>query len=173
MILRNEYLTDEELMQLISEVEENDLVPAPPDCMKNIVNTVFDKPSKELKRRKQREFAGYCFRVGMSVAAAVAFIFIMPYLPGFDGTVNEVQTPEQIQDNYEKPPEVPDWIKEELSTKPPVWENMDAQERKVQNYPTKEEVLNDKGILNKVFEGNNIFKETNKWNIFTEKDGGQ
>lgn len=181
MILNNEYLSDEELEQLISEVEADDLVPAPPELKENIIHAVFGElhieaaqikekireaavdipnPPPEIKKRKQKEFAAYCFRVGMSVAAAVAFIFIMPYLPEFGGTENVNWPPGAMQDDV-NPPDIPEWEKEAET------------EERLQDYPTKEEVLNETTILQKVLEGSNILRETNYFNIFTEKDGGQ
>lgn len=188
MMIHNEYLTDEELEQLISEVEEADLVPAPPDLKDNILSAVFgqmyakdeknetegvqeieDVPnpppengktfdgrkSEEIKKRKKREFAGYCFRVGMSVAAAVAFIFIMPYLPEFHESGDKLWDSETIKEELNLP-ERAEWEMEQI-----------------RNYPTREEVLNDTNIIQKVFGGNGIFTNNNDFNIFTEKDGGQ
>lgn len=188
MMIHNEYLTEEELEQLISEVEASDLVPAPPELKDNILNAVFgqmhaedeknkkesvqeiedvpnpppeniktfdERKSEEIKKRKQREFAGYCFRVGMSVAAAVAFIFIMPYLPEFHEFGNELLDSETIKEELNLP-ERPEWEMEQI-----------------RNYPTREEVLNDTNIIQKVFGENGIFTNNNDFNIFTEKDGGQ
>lgn len=154
MILNDEYLSDEALEQLISEVEDGDLVPAPPELKDNILHVIFGdlhtentsekeetaeatgemlKPPQERKKQKNRELAAYSFRVAMSAAAAVAFIFIMPYLPGFEQSEN---------------------IRE-------------------QEYPTREEVLNDTGILKRVFGKDGILKESDYFNIFMKKDGGQ
>lgn len=184
MMIHTEYLTDEELEQLISEVEEADLVPAPPELKDNILGAVFgqiyaeeeecdeesmrevwdvpnpppendkirnERKKEEIKKRKQREFAGYCFRVGMSVAAAVAFIFIMPYLPEFHESGNELREPEAITEDLNLP-EIPEWETEQM-----------------RNYPTREEVLNETNIIQKVFGENGIFTNSNDFNIFTEK----
>ena len=64
-----EYLTDEELQKLMNEVEETDLVMAPPD----IARKVLKKVSNE-----RRSFAGYCFRVLASVAACIVLLFVLP-----------------------------------------------------------------------------------------------
>lgn len=142
MILHNEYLTDEELNQLISEAEA-DLIPAPPELADNILSairdseeqeTVVQRPEEELskektkiKRKKNLDFAAYCFRVGMAAAAAIAFIFIMP-----------------------------DWEMED-----------------VREYPTREEVLNDTSILQKVFGEDGIFTGNYDYNDMKEENGGE
>ena len=41
MILNDEYLSDGALEQLISEVEDGDLVPAPPELKANILHAIF------------------------------------------------------------------------------------------------------------------------------------
>lgn len=141
MMLHNEYLTDEELNQLISEAEA-DLMPAPPDLTDNILKAIRDSEEQEtvvqrpeelskeitkIKRKKNLDFAAYCFRVGMAAAAAIAFIFIMP-----------------------------DWERED-----------------VREYPTREEVLNDTGILQKVFGEDGIFTGNYDYNDMKEENGGE
>ncbi len=71
MKLENEYLSDEELNFLISQVEDNELIVAPPDFAKSVLKKV--EP-----RSKKKEFTTYCFRVLASVAAAIVLLFIMP-----------------------------------------------------------------------------------------------
>lgn len=141
MMLHNEYLTDEQLNQLISEAEA-DLMPAPPDLTDNILKAIRDSEEQEtvvqrpeelskeitkIKRKKNLDFAAYCFRVGMAAAAAIAFIFIMP-----------------------------DWEMED-----------------VREYPTREEVLNDTGILQKVFGEDGIFTGNYNYNDMKEENGGE
>lgn len=69
MEFRNEYLSDEELAVLIHEIEQNDLVMAPPDIRSNVLCRTVSK---------KREFVTYCFRVGTSVAAAIVILFLLP-----------------------------------------------------------------------------------------------
>lgn len=94
MNMENGYLTDEELEALILEVEENELVSAPPDFMDVISEKIEGlqeigdlsckdivemQKKKELSRkRKQIEFHRYCIRVIASVAAAIAIVFALP-----------------------------------------------------------------------------------------------
>lgn len=81
-----EYLSDEELKLLIAEVERNELVTAPPDLKQDIMNMI----SAETQvvnisadrlisgHNMQKEFYRYCFRVAVSVAAAVVLVFALP-----------------------------------------------------------------------------------------------
>lgn len=154
MILHSEYLTDEELELLISETED-DLVPAPPEMADRIADIIWkeawvkednvtaktrSKTCQSKKNGKQREFAAYCFRVSMSAVAAIAFMFIMPYLPGFGG--------------YGAEPEVQEYADKEAYLK----ENGSKMRQEVYTtYPTREEVLNDKSLMQRLFDGENIF----------------
>ena len=65
-----EYISDEQLEQLIAEVEQSELIPAPPEMKDRILDGMDD--------RKIREFRRYCFQVITSVAAAVAVVFLLP-----------------------------------------------------------------------------------------------
>lgn len=136
MIVHNAYLTDEELKQLISEAEA-DMVLAPPE-LANVI-----KP-----KNKNWEFVAYCFRVGMSVAAAVVLIFIMPYIPGFDS------------DNSLEGEKLFDLDTEELFDISPGEDILAETEyptgEALRDYPSKEEVLNDENPLWRVFD-NYIF----------------
>ena len=71
MKFREEYLSDLELEQLIRDVEQNELVGAPPDLAEQILHRV-KMPDKK------REFRRYCIRVMTSVAAAIAVVFLLP-----------------------------------------------------------------------------------------------
>ena len=154
MILHSEYLTDEELELLISETED-DLVPAPPEMTDRIVNIIWketqvkensvaaetrSKTCQSKKNGKRREFAAYCFRVAMSVAAAIAFMCIVPNLPGFD--------------EYGVEPEVQEYADKEAYLK----ENGSESWQEVYTtYPTREDVLNDKSLMQRLFDGEKIF----------------
>lgn len=154
MILHSEYLTDEELELLISETED-DLVPAPPEMTDRIVNIMWketqvkensvaaetrSKTCQSKKNGKRREFAAYCFRVAMSVAAAIAFMCIVPNLPGFD--------------EYGVEPEVQEYADKEAYLK----ENGSESWQEVYTtYPTREDVLNDKSLMQRLFDGEKIF----------------
>ncbi len=141
MILQNEYLSDEELEQLMQEAEA-DLVPAPPELEERVWKLINTQNVKN----KNKEFAAYCFRVGIAAAAAIAFVFMLPYLPE-----NHIS---------------PENMREEMLTEQQEWEDA-----KVQDYPTKEEVLNDAGLLQKVFGAKDIFTESQETDYLRENGG--
>ena len=79
----NEYMTDEELLELISDIEECNLVKAPPE----IEEKVFDKIDKKKQIIEYKRFRN---RVILAVAAAVIIISI-PFemivdVPDFTGS---------------------------------------------------------------------------------------
>ena len=102
MNMETGYLTDEELEALIFEVEENELVSAPPDFVdvisgkigelekekKRLIHEIDDLSYKDVvemqkkkavsQERKVREFRRYCIRVIASAAAAIAIVFTLP-----------------------------------------------------------------------------------------------
>ena len=105
-----DYLSEEELLKLISDIENEDIVKAPPDIMENILSTVQEEgtdfrkaaypemmaptavdkqPASEQKEisliERRRYFIKYCLRTALSAAAAIALTFSLPYLKGTDG----------------------------------------------------------------------------------------
>ena len=76
-----EYLSDEELNCLIAEVEQSDLIPAPPDLAERILDAAG--------KNKVREFRRYCIRVWTSVAAAIVLTFLLPRLLSLIPVQNE------------------------------------------------------------------------------------
>ena len=70
------YLSDDELNKLIMDMEEKELVQAPAGIEKNVLSFVEYK-----KRRKTVEFSTYCLRVAFAVAAAIAIVCIVPFIP--------------------------------------------------------------------------------------------
>lgn len=135
----NGYLSDEELEQLILQVEQQELVAAPPGLMDNILEELEKSQQSEWSSgNKIKEFRGYCFRVMTSVAAAVAIVFLIPEL--MNTGVSEIPLKQSAI--------------------------MTAK------YTTKEEALNDKGLLVQTFGGVNIFDNDKQLNIFDERDGG-
>lgn len=71
------YLSDEELLKLMAEAEE-DLVMAPPDLIPGVMQQI--KTSGKSREDREREFRRYCIRVMASMAAAIALVFTMPSL---------------------------------------------------------------------------------------------
>lgn len=89
MKLEENYLTDEQLMQLIQDVEENELVSAPPGLLDTILQEVEKAEKAQIKpitsrENRVKEFRRYCIRVITSVAAAVAIIFFTPNLESLE-----------------------------------------------------------------------------------------
>lgn len=89
-----DYLSEEELLKLISDIENEDIVKAPPDILENILSQVqaegTDRPpaseQKEISLiERRRYFIKYCLRTALSAAAAIALTFLLPYLKGTDG----------------------------------------------------------------------------------------
>lgn len=89
-----DYLSEEELLKLISDIENEDIVKAPPDILENILSQVqaegTDKPpaseQKEISLiERRRYFIKYCLSTALSAAAAIALTFSLPYLKGTDG----------------------------------------------------------------------------------------
>ena len=142
MMKYKEYLTDTELESLILEVEQNELVSAPPNLQDQILE-VLDQEAKALEEQKVRdkiiEFKRYRFRVMTTVAAAVLAVFLLPRLEGL-----------QLQQTE--------------STQPLTKHEMVMKGR----YETKEDALNDSGVLETVLGGVNIFADNDKWNLFRE-----
>lgn len=89
-----DYMSEKELLKLISDIENEDIVKAPPDILENILSQVqaegTDKPpaseQKEISLiERRRYFIKYCLRTALSAAAAIALTFSLPYLKGTDG----------------------------------------------------------------------------------------
>ena len=73
--MSNNYLSDEELLRLMAEVEDEGLVKAPDRIEKNVLREIH------IKKKKVTDFRLYCMRVGLSVAAAIAIMFVGPFNP--------------------------------------------------------------------------------------------
>lgn len=99
--MMNEYLSDEELDALISQVEEHEMFLAPPDMLEQILTRVEETGNecereiyadtkkgeiREIKRPpqivefKKKEYRNYCVRVITSVAAAIILLILLPGL---------------------------------------------------------------------------------------------
>lgn len=69
------YLSDEELARLMTEVENEGLIKAPDRIEKNVLGKIH------AKKKKVKDFRLYCMRVGLSVAAAITIMFVGPLNP--------------------------------------------------------------------------------------------
>ena len=70
------YLSDEELNKLITDIEDEMPVQAPAGIENKVLSFIDLK-----RRRKNAEFGKYCARVGFAVAAAIALVCIVPFIP--------------------------------------------------------------------------------------------
>lgn len=158
---KTNYLSDQELEQLILQVEQNELVAAPPDLAQEILSsldvstyglehlpeqqsemsgtsvTAVQKERTRTRGQRRAEFCRYCLQVTAAAAAAILVVFT---LPDFLNTRRvEIST------------------KQEYETAPA--------------YPTKEDVLTQQNLLGKVFGGKNIFSKQTNW-LFKNETGG-
>ena len=135
------YLSDEELEHLMCEIESKDLVFAPPGIQEQVLSALDETPHVTKERSnadKIREFKRYRFRVLATVAAAVIAVLVLPKV-------------ESLQQNTM--PEKP-IVKQEVLRKG--------------RYKTKEEALNDSGMLENMLGNVNIFSDKDKYNLFRE-----
>ena len=149
-----EYLTDAELESMILELEQHDMVPAPPDLQEQILEALEQEtPGQETEalklsddRNKQeriRAFRRFRFQVLTAVAAAVLVVLLFPKFKELKQEKIDFLKPLQKQEYVEK------------------------QESVIQSrYETKEEALNDSGMLEALMGGVNIFSDNSKLNLF-------
>ena len=82
-----DYLSDEELQKLISDIELNDMVEAPANISGKVLEAIdssIETESKnkvQNKKRKIIEYRLYKFKVASAVAAAIAVMFLVPHSP--------------------------------------------------------------------------------------------
>lgn len=138
MSLENEYLSDEELNALINEIEQGDLVMAPPGIREKVL---------EEARSKNTDFIRYCFQVVASAAAAIILLFLLP-------AVSKDMMPKVTGDYEEKIP-----TREEVLA--------------TQQYATREEVLDDTSVLQKLFQSISIWEQNIEFDFFKKESGGE
>lgn len=137
-----EYLTDEELESLMQEIEQNELVSAPPDLQDQILEVLAQQakaPAERNARDKIIEYKRFRFRVMTTVAAAVLAVFLLPRLDSLQ--------------------------QQEIEIVKPIAKHEFAMQSR---YKTKEEALNDSGMLETMLGGVNIFADNSRWNLFRE-----
>ena len=149
-----EYLTDEELESMILELEQHDMVPAPPDLQEQILEALEkEMPGQETvalklsddrsKQERIRAFHKFRFQVLTTVAAAVLVILLIPKLEDLQQEKTDFLTPLQKQEYTQK------------------------QEYVIQSrYETKEDALNDSGMFETLLGGVNIFADNSRLNLF-------
>jgi hypothetical protein len=140
------YISDDELERLIFQVEQEELVAAPPDLMESILEAVeFAGEPAEVTAvsviARKKDFYAYCFRVITSVAAAIALVFLLPELTkGMN--LNGVASQKHPK-KHEVVQTVPSY--EEVIAPVPSKDEVVA----VKVVPSKEEVLDDTGFIEK------------------------
>lgn len=154
--MKNEfnYISDEALEQLIYQVEQEELVAAPPDLMESILEIVGldgETPKEPVRSSeavvtkvvpvkpraaRKKEFYAYCFRVITSVAAAVALVFLLPELSAL----------------MQRTDASPEWQRQEVPSPEEVVDAVPSREEVVlaMQTPTRDEVLNDTGFIERV-----------------------
>ena len=143
-----EYLTDAELECLIRETEQTELVPVAPDLQDMILEaleleiSVLKEPEERSAQEKVTEFKRYRFRVLTTVAAAVLLVFLLPKLEGLQQQESEFGKLLVKHEHYG----------DMMRTR----------------YESKEEALNDSGILETILGGVTIFADNSKLNLFRE-----
>ncbi len=142
MKLEKNYLSDKELEQFILNIEENELVKAPPDLLDKIITQIdiiseSDNNQNQIEKKKKlennstqnkvKEFREYCFRVVTSVAAAIVLVFLLPQFFTMEQTIL-----------------------------------LEKQRLLSEIYQIKENDFNDTNILTQLLGGKNIFNNENK-----------
>ncbi len=145
------YISDKDLERLILQVEQKELVAAPPDLMENILEAAELADGQEslpeakvvaMPAARKKEFRAYCFRVITSVAAAVALVFLLPDLTD-RMTVNGMPVVEHVEKS-EVVGTVP--VRAEVVKNAPDRVTVVA----AKPTPSKAEVLDDTGFIEKV-----------------------
>jgi len=111
MNYENEYLSDEQLNNLICEVEECAMVTAPPDMLECILAKVEDMASEpatslnatELEGEQREinrppkiiEFRKYCFKVVSAAAVAILILGVVPTLLSY--RPNTIPSKEEVR----------------------------------------------------------------------------
>lgn len=140
MTRNTEYLTEKELERMVCDLEQNDLVPAPSDMMIEILETLEQGILKEKELEKREKIIAYKrYRFQVLTTVAAAVLAVL-LLPKLSDL--------QQQEN--------DFVKYN--------NEIEMQSR----YETKEEALNDRGILEKILGKVNIFADDSRFNLFRE-----
>lgn len=146
MMLRTEYLSDEELECLIAETEAEHMISAPPDLAENIICEIqiLKRETKKqeklyIKKQRQKEFHTFCFRVVVAMAASL-FVLFAPV--------------DSIKDGIEEIMPVQDWEKQQDSF-------------------TRGDFIQRKNRLGDLLQQRIILQNSDEVNIFGNRDGGR
>ena len=76
-------MTEEELLSFIDQIEQQELIPAPPDLEDRILQKLeqdcISFPTTK-RNSKQQNYPLYCFKVMAAMAASIVLLFSIPYL---------------------------------------------------------------------------------------------
>ncbi len=75
---KNDYLSDEELMELIADVEEHEMISAPFYLKHEILHRVREEEVKQIARLTRRQFITFSCKVALATGAAVAVLLLAP-----------------------------------------------------------------------------------------------
>lgn len=148
-----DYISEDALKQLILQVEQEELVAAPPDLLESILMAAGLEETNEVsmrisKKMRKKEFYSYCFRVITSMAAAIALVFLLPAFSGMNGGNAS------LQENYRR--ELPS-MEEVVEAVPSRTDIVSSK-----NMPTKEEVLSSMGVIDKILDYTGWFDKKEK-----------
>ena len=81
--IKTEYLSEEELNDLICQVEEKEMLRAPAYLKRETLQQIRQEnrllcPAPVLEKRRRRDLTLYSLKVGIAAAAAIAALFLMP-----------------------------------------------------------------------------------------------
>lgn len=101
------HLTDEALLRLIGQVEEQALIHAPA----HLKDTIFMQLDEERQRRKKRQLFSYRAKVLVGMAAALAVLFLVPVEKTGAADIPQMGIPDRL---YEESEEAEAWEQEAL-----------------------------------------------------------
>lgn len=101
------YLSDEELENLINDIEKNELVTVPPDMSETVMKKLHDGKAKQ---DKKTEFRCYCFEIVVAMAASFLILFSLSALQKADVRMPEISTQKtyQTKEEYNADHKLPD-----------------------------------------------------------------
>lgn len=143
------YLSDEKLLSLIEDTENNAMFAAPPDLISDVISKIEaadqkekEPPGTDMVKNSVIEYRRFCMRVSIAVAAAIALIITAPLLmPGIRSGYSDMLSGRHMSET------------EQVLTKEEVLKDISIPSKEEvvsNNIPSREDVLNKKGITDRV-----------------------
>lgn len=88
-----QYMSDDELLKMIEDVESEGLVQAPANIKSEVLKKIDTENLKNHQKKKTVEFYRYSARVVFAIAAALLLLVISP---GFISETKEIPTKEEV-----------------------------------------------------------------------------